>query len=84
MTYLNDVKKGGETEWYYQNLKIKPEKGLTVIWPSEWTHAHQGQIITKGSKYIITGWLNIPYFHKVVFLNTDSNKSKSVLCLTID
>ena len=31
MTYLNDVKKGGETEWYYQKLKIKPEKGLTIF-----------------------------------------------------
>jgi len=29
MTYLNDVSDGGETEFYYQNLKIKPEKGLT-------------------------------------------------------
>ena len=42
------------------DLEIKPVTGRTMIWPAEWTHAHQGQIITKGSKYIITGWLNIP------------------------
>ena len=56
MTYLNDVKKGGETEWYYQKLKVKPEKGLTVIWPSEWTFTHRGIKAVKEDKYIITGW----------------------------
>mgnify|MGYP001579490452 CR=1 FL=1 len=56
MTYLNDVKKGGETEWYYQKLKIKPKKGLTVIWPSEWTFTHKGHTTINEDKYIITGW----------------------------
>jgi len=56
MTYLNDVKKGGETEWYYQKLKAKPEKGLTVIWPSEWTFTHKGHTTIDEDKYIMTGW----------------------------
>ena len=42
MTYLNDVTDGGETAWYHQNLKIKPKKGLTVIWPADWTFTHKG------------------------------------------
>ena len=33
MVYLNDVEEGGETEWLYQQRKIKPEKGTVVIWP---------------------------------------------------
>ena len=60
MTYLNDDFEGGKTTFNHYNLDIKPVTGRTLIWPAEWTHAHQGQIITKGSKYIITGWLNIP------------------------
>ena len=56
MTYLNDVKKGGETEWYYQKLKIKPEKGLTVIWSADWTFTHRGHTTIDEDKYIITGW----------------------------
>ena len=56
MTYLNDVKQGGETEWYYQKLKVKPKKGLTVIWPSEWTFTHKGHTTINEDKYIITGW----------------------------
>lgn len=58
MTYLNDVNDGGETEFYYQDLKIKPEKGKTVIWPADWTHTHRGLPPKSNSKYIVTGWLN--------------------------
>ena len=58
MTYLNDVENGGETSWLYQNLKIKPERGLTVIWPADWTHTHRGITAPNEHKYITTGWLN--------------------------
>ena len=56
MTYLNDVSEGGETAWYFQNLKMKPEKGLTVFWPADWMYLHRGFPHKKGKKYIITGW----------------------------
>lgn len=55
MTYLNDVNEGGETEFYYQNLKIKPEKGLTVIWGTDWTFTHRGIPSKTETKYITTG-----------------------------
>ena len=32
MAYLNDVEEGGETEFLYQQLKVKPKKGTVVIW----------------------------------------------------
>lgn len=56
MTYLNTVEDGGETEFLYQNKKIKPEVGKTIIWPSEWTHTHRGLKPNSGVKYISTGW----------------------------
>ena len=56
MTYLNDVNDAGETEWLYQKLKIKPQKGLTVIWPAEWTFTHRGVVSPTETKYIATGW----------------------------
>jgi len=58
MTYLNNVEEGGSTYFSHYDLEIIPKKGLTLIWPAEWTHAHRGNIITKGEKYIITGWIN--------------------------
>jgi tetratricopeptide (TPR) repeat protein len=60
MTYLNDVDDGGNTHFIHQNLDIKPEQGKTLIWPAEWTHAHLGQVVNSGEKYIITGWMHFP------------------------
>ena len=57
MTYLNDVPEGG-TDFLYQDLSTPAEKGLTVIWPSDWTHTHKGHISYEHRKYIITGWFN--------------------------
>ena len=56
MTYLNDVEEGGSTYFPHFDLRIKPEKGRTLIWPSEWTHAHCGEVVESSEKYIITGW----------------------------
>jgi hypothetical protein len=57
MTYLNNVYDGG-TEFKYQNLKVPAVKGLTLIWPTDWTHTHRGVISQTQEKYIITGWFN--------------------------
>jgi hypothetical protein len=56
MTYLNDIKDGGGTEFIHQNLTTPPEKGLTIIWPAGWTHYHRGVVSNTEIKYIITGW----------------------------
>ena len=61
MTYLNNVEDGGATNFSHYDIKIKPEIGKTLIWPAEWTHAHAGEILNNGEKYIITGWMNFPY-----------------------
>lgn len=61
MTYLNDVVDGGETEFYHQEIKVKPEKGLTLIWPADWTHYHRGVTSPTQEKYIVTGWLS--FYH---------------------
>ena len=58
MTYLNDVHEGGSTYFKHYDLEIQPRKGLTLIWPAEWTHAHRGSILNAGTKYIITGWID--------------------------
>ena len=63
MTYLNNVEEeaNGATYFSHYNIKIKPEKGKTLIWPAEWTHAHLGEKLIKDKKYIITGWMCFPF-----------------------
>jgi len=57
--YLNDISEndGGETEFLYQRLRIKPEKNMMVVWPAAFTHTHRGNtVLGDESKYIVTGW----------------------------
>lgn len=54
--YLNSVEEGGETEFLYQGVKIKPEPGKLAIFPAYYTHPHRGNPIYKGVKYIVSGW----------------------------
>jgi hypothetical protein len=55
MTYLNTVENGG-TEFMYQKLKTPAKKGLTLIWPTDFTHTHRGVINKDKEKYVATGW----------------------------
>jgi hypothetical protein len=58
MTYLNDVTDAGETEFFHQRLRMRPQKGLTIIWPADWTFTHRGIPSPSQDKYIVTGWLS--------------------------
>jgi hypothetical protein len=53
---IQKYSKGGGFKIIYQNKTIKAVKGKTVIWPSDWTHSHKGQISHTKEKLIITGW----------------------------
>ena len=55
--YLNDVPEGGETEFLYQRLRVSPKEGTLVIFPASYTHTHRGNPPLRGSKYIMTGWI---------------------------
>ena len=58
MTYLNDVPDGGGTEFvYYPEVKLEAKKGLSILWPTDFTHTHRG-IISQHEKWIITGWFH--------------------------
>ena len=58
MTYLNDVTDAGGTEYLHQKVILQPVKGLTVIWPADWTFTHRGVPSPTEAKGIITGWFN--------------------------
>lgn len=57
--YLNDVEdSGGETEFLYQQIKVRPECGKLLIFPPFWTHEHRATELQRGRKYIATTWLS--------------------------
>lgn len=56
--YLNDVPgPGGETQFLYQDVSVKPERGKLVLFPPFWTHEHRGARVEAGVKYIATTWV---------------------------
>jgi predicted 2-oxoglutarate/Fe(II)-dependent dioxygenase YbiX len=56
--YLNDVQgPGGETEFLFQDIKIRPEAGKLVLFPPFWTHEHRAVTVNEGVKYIATTWV---------------------------
>jgi len=57
MYYLNDVEEGGETEFFYQGKKIKPQRGTFVVAPTSFTHTHKGHVPITSDKYILTSWV---------------------------
>ena len=58
MTYLNNIENAGTEFYYFPDLNIQAEKGLTLIWPAGWTHTHRGVVSNVDEKYIITGWFS--------------------------
>ncbi len=57
--YLNDVEKGGETEFFHQRLKIAPKAGHLVLFPTSWNYMHCGHVPESGDKYVISSFIKI-------------------------
>ena len=55
--YLNEDFDEGETEFMYQQRKIKPKTGSLLIAPTAFTHTHRGNRPQRGDKFIATSWV---------------------------
>ena len=58
--YLNDIEKGGETEFTVLNRTIKPKKDNILIFPCNYLYPHQGCVPLSGDRYIITWFICSP------------------------
>lgn len=63
MAYLNNVERGGATEFPRLDLTLKPETGMLVVWDNmtrsgEPNRAmiHAGLPVEAGNKYVVTQW----------------------------
>jgi predicted 2-oxoglutarate/Fe(II)-dependent dioxygenase YbiX len=54
--YLNTIDNGGET-LFYNNIKVKPEEGKLLLFPSTWTYPHSSLNTYSEDKYVILGWI---------------------------
>jgi len=56
VSYLNDDYDGGEIEFQHSNVRIKPEAGSIVFFPSNFLYIHEIMPITKGTRYSMPHW----------------------------
>jgi predicted 2-oxoglutarate/Fe(II)-dependent dioxygenase YbiX len=55
--YLNDDYEGGELEFPHFGVKLKPQAGMLLLFPSNFAYAHIAHPVTKGTKYALVTWL---------------------------
>lgn len=60
--YLNDDYEGGEIEFKQSKVKIKPEPGSAIFFPSNFLYVHEVYPITQGQRYSMPHW-----YHNVNF-----------------
>lgn len=58
LLYLNDVAEGGETEFPSLGIKIKPSRGLGIVFPPTFLFPHQANIPISNSKYTTQTYLH--------------------------
>lgn len=56
--YLNENFEGGEIEFPHLNIKIKPQSGMLVVFPSNYIYTHIAHPVTSGTKYALVTWIH--------------------------
>lgn len=57
LVYLNDDYEGGELEFPNFKIKIKPQAGMLILFPSNFAYRHIAHPVTKGTKYALVTWI---------------------------
>lgn len=58
IVYLNDDYEGGELEFPNFNVKIKPQTGMMMVFPSNYAYTHIAKPVISGTKYALVTWLH--------------------------
>ena len=57
IAYLNGDYEGGEIEFVNFGVKIKPQPGMLIIFPSNFAYRHIAHPVTSGVKYNLVTWI---------------------------
>jgi len=60
--YLNNNYEGGEIEFKHSNIKIKPDPGSIIFFPSNFLYVHEVHPILSGERYSMPHW-----YHNIDF-----------------
>jgi hypothetical protein len=57
LCYLNSDYEGGELEFVNFGIKIKPEPGMLILFPSNYAYRHVAHPVISGTKYALVTWI---------------------------
>lgn len=57
IVYLNNNYEGGEIEFPTFKVKIKPQPGMLILFPSNFAYRHIAHPVTTGTKYCLVTWI---------------------------
>lgn len=57
IVYFNNDYEGGELEFVNFDVRIKPEPGMLILFPSNYAYRHIAHPVTKGNKYALVTWI---------------------------
>jgi predicted 2-oxoglutarate/Fe(II)-dependent dioxygenase YbiX len=63
--FLNDDFDGGHFEFPEFRIKVKPEPGLLVCFPSNQNYLHGVESVTKGERFSIVNWMTVKGFPSI-------------------
>jgi predicted 2-oxoglutarate/Fe(II)-dependent dioxygenase YbiX len=55
--YLYSNFEGGEVEFVNYGIKIKPQPGMLLLFPSNYAYTHIAHPVTNGTKYALVTWI---------------------------
>lgn len=58
LVYLNDDYEGGHLEFPNFKIKLKPQKGMLILFPSNFAYKHVAHPVTQGTKYSLVTWIH--------------------------
>ena len=76
--YLNDEFEGGDFIFPELKIRVRPEPGMMVCFPSNHHYMHGVEPVTKGKRYSIVSWATVKGFPSIDEVNQQLSKEYGV------
>lgn len=76
--YLNDEFEGGDFIFPELKIRVRPEPGMMICFPSNHNYMHGVEPVTKGKRYSIVSWTTVKGFPSMDEVNQQLSKEYGV------
>ena len=77
--YLNDDFEGGDFIFPDHHIRVRPEPGMLVCFPSNHHYKHGVEPVTRGNRYSIVCWATVRGFPTMDEINKDLSQKYGIL-----